>query len=116
MSFSIKLVSEDITPKIRGLEARISREVAAELDVVGADIVDLAKSIVPVRTGYLRSTIYHKVEDTNLEVGASAHYAAYVELGTSKMSARPYLRPSVDANREKLLDAVKTGVLKALEG
>jgi len=116
MSFKIRLESETVTPKLAGIDKRIKDEVAKELDVVGADIKEMAETLVPVRTGYLKSTIYYRVEGMNLEVGAEADYAAYVELGTSRMAARPYLRPSVDANQDKLKEAVKVGVLNALEG
>lgn len=60
--------------------------------------VQLARSIVPVRTGYLRSTIYGEVLGDgvypSIELGATARYAAYVEEGTRFMSARPYLMPA----------------------
>jgi HK97 gp10 family phage protein len=115
MSLKIRLESETVSAKLAGVHERIVEEVGKEIDVVGADIEDMAKTLVPVRTGYLKSTIYHRVEGMNLEVGAEADYAVYVECGTSRMRAQPYLRPAVDANQEKLRDAVKVGVLNALE-
>jgi HK97 gp10 family phage protein len=115
MSFSIKLISETVTAKLSGLPSRIMEKTEAMLNAVGADMEDLARTLVPVRTGYLRSTIYHRVENMSLEVGAEADYATYVELGTRCMAARPYLRPAVDAFQERLLEAVRDGVLNALE-
>ena len=38
-----------------------------------------AQKIVPIRTGYLRSTIYGKVKEWVVEVGADAAYALFVE-------------------------------------
>ncbi|RLE37706.1 HK97 gp10 family phage protein, partial [Candidatus Woesearchaeota archaeon] len=67
-----------------------------ELTSLGENIVDEARSIVPVRTGYLRSTIYYERKGKHkLIVGAKAHYAGYVEYGTRKMAAQPYLRPAI---------------------
>ena len=36
------------------------------------------------------------------EVGSDIDYALYLEVGTHKMAARPYLRPAVRANRRKI--------------
>lgn len=36
-------------------------------------------------------------DDTIYVVGSSVEYAIYQELGTSKMSAQPYLRPAAEA-------------------
>lgn len=50
----------------------------------------------PVRTGTLRDSIH--VEDQNIalvSVVAGAPYAAYVELGTRKMAAEPYMMPAL---------------------
>lgn len=56
-----------------------------------------------VRTGRLRGSITFRVGIDALspfvDVGSSVVYAAYVELGTSRMKARPYLRPALEAAR-----------------
>lgn len=51
-----------------------------------------------VRTGRLRNSISYGV-DTNepaVYIGTNVEYAPYVELGTSKMRARPFLKPAVE--------------------
>lgn len=35
-------------------------------------------------------------------VGTNVEYAPYVELGTSRMNAKPYLRPAAENNRKKI--------------
>lgn len=56
-----------------------------------------------VRTGRLRSSITWRLGvDTrglHADIGSSVHYAPYVELGTSRMPAYPYLRPALEAAR-----------------
>jgi HK97 gp10 family phage protein len=56
-----------------------------------------AKRIAPWRTGALcRSILSKKIGEAEYTVGASVHYAGYVEYGTSRMREQPYLRPAVN--------------------
>lgn len=56
-----------------------------------------------VRTGRLRGSITHAPGKDGtgpyVDIGSNVNYAPYVELGTSRMGARPYLRPSLEAAR-----------------
>lgn len=58
----------------------------------------------PVDTGHLRQSITKEVKDKEARIGTNVHYAPYVELGTVKMKAQPYLRPALDENKNKLGD------------
>ena len=60
-----------------------------------------AKRIVPVDTGYLRSTIKADIEGKTYDdmfcwAEATAEYAQYVEYGTWKMRAQPYFQPALN--------------------
>jgi HK97 gp10 family phage protein len=70
-----------------------------ELDDRGRRVVARAAQLVPVRTGALRSSIGHEVRMTAdgpvLIISATAPYAGFVELGTSRMPARPFIRPAL---------------------
>lgn len=50
-----------------------------------------------VRTGRLRNSISYGVDtdEPAVYIGSNVEYAPYVELGTSKMRARPFLKPAV---------------------
>jgi HK97 gp10 family phage protein len=61
-----------------------------------------AKLRTPVDTGRLRGSIASKVDGDKAIVGTNVEYAPYVEYGTGKMRAQPYLRPSIDYNRSNL--------------
>jgi HK97 gp10 family phage protein len=113
--WSVQIVEDTFTAKLAAASQRMQSEVAQEMDVVGADMEDLAKSIVPVRTGFLQSTIYHQVDESTLamDFGATADYAGYIEFGTRRMAAQPFIRPALDANQQKLLDAMLLGVMKS---
>lgn len=63
--------------------------------------MDWATSLVPVRTGFLRSTIKAETNgSTYCMVEAKAEYAQYVEYGTWKMKAQPYFVPALRAAME----------------
>jgi len=47
----------------------------------------------------------------SLQFGATADYAPFVEFGTSRMVARSFIRASLDANQERILDAILTGAV-----
>jgi HK97 gp10 family phage protein len=69
-----------------------------------------------VDTGRLRQSITHDVEESSGEVvgrvGTNVVYGAYLELGTSKMSPRPWLKPSLANNRDKIHELI----MKAVQG
>lgn len=113
-NWSCKIIADTVTPKLAAFSGRIEREVEMELDIVGADMVDLAKSLVPVRTGFLQSSIYHYASGFELNFSASADYAWYVEMGTPRMGPRPYMRPALGANQQRILDAIRVGCVNAL--
>ena len=62
-----------------------------------ADVKAEAMRLVPVKTGYLRSTIYAHIQDWVVNIGAEATYALFVELGTVHMRSQPYLYPAIQA-------------------
>lgn len=68
--------------------------------------VKRAKQLAPVDTGRLRNSIRkERLSETyngmKGEISANTTYALYVELGTVKMRAQPYLRPAMDAEFRK---------------
>lgn len=57
-----------------------------------------AKLKCPVDTGRLRNSITHEVRESEkaVYIGTNVEYAPYVELGTRKQKAQPYLRPAAE--------------------
>ncbi len=67
---------------------------------------DAKKNLYPghgLLTGTLRRSITHEVVGDVGRVGTNVEYGIFIELGTSKMSASPYLRPALESfNQAKL--------------
>lgn len=75
-----------------------------------------ARGNVPVRTGYLKSTIYGVVNDWVIRVGAEATYALFVEFGTRYMRAQPYIFPAVQKYLGQLEKMISEGIETAKSG
>ena len=76
-----------------------------------ADVKALARKLVPVKTGYLQGTIYATVSDWVANVGADATYAYFIEMGTGRMRAQPYLYPAI----QEYLPELERMILEAID-
>ena len=77
--------------------------------------LSVANELVPVRTGYLRSTIKAGGDDCNVWCEATADYAQYVEYGTSYMEAQPYFEPALMEALEASMIEVEIAIEEAQE-
>lgn len=55
-----------------------------------------AKLACPVDTGRLRNSISNTNDKNTAYIGTNVEYAPYVEMGTSRMKAQPYLKPAIE--------------------
>lgn len=85
-------VIEDNTEEV---SLAIRQAIRSALREIGERAVKYATDIVPVRTGNLRSSIAYDADDRQVIIGSDVTYASYVEEGTTRMKARPYLRPAI---------------------
>lgn len=85
------------------------------LEKIGLTAEAYAKLECPVDTGRLRNSITHEVRigEKAVYIGTNVEYAPYVELGTTRMAARPYLRPAAENHESEykqfLIEALKGG-------
>lgn len=83
-------------------DSGMQRHVHRQLASWAADVKAQARKLVPIRSGYLQSTIYAKISGWVAEIGADATYALFVELGTKYMQAQPYLYPAIQEHLPEL--------------
>lgn len=74
----------------------LPEQIEQALTAIGLTAESYAKQECPVDTGRLRNSITNAVEtgEQSVYIGSNVEYAAFVELGTSRMKARPYLKPA----------------------
>lgn len=89
------------------------------MDATAQAAADAARERCPVDTGLLPDSIYAQVDARGgsarrtLTVGADAPYAQWVELGTSRAPAQPFLRPAVDAEAPRLTERLRAAMGRA---
>lgn len=90
------------------LRAELSRAKKAALKAAGIQAVSYIRDITPVDTGRLRLSISNRLRgDSAIEIGTAVEYAVYVEMGTSRRSATPYLRPGIVDHAQEYCDIIK---------
>ncbi len=94
IEFDVQGVDEFVQA-MQKLDVAIQEQVRAWLYDWAMRLAAQAAKNAPVRTGYLRSTVYAEVKEWVAEVGARATYAYFVEMGTRYMAAQSFLYPAV---------------------
>ena len=111
--------------KMREILARIPDA----LEVVGTFVEGEARTRATVLTGNLRGSITHSTrkggvskvkepakqedavsqpdDDDTVRIGTAVEYAPFIEFGTSKQSAQPFLRPAVLENKDRITSLFK---------
>lgn len=88
-----------------GATAEITIEAATSaMKITTGQVQATAKQVAPKRTGYMANNIsVEPVKKTATSVtgtvNAKADYSSFVEFGTYKMAAEPFIRPAVNASQ-----------------
>lgn len=87
---------------------------------IGNFVVAEAQTRATVDTGNMRRSIsYESMDDFNgINVGVTgdAPYAIFVEKGSSRQEAQPFLEPSVMSNIDKIEEIVKQNIAANMGG
>lgn len=81
-------------------------------------IAEEAIQLVPVDTGALQSTIRVETEGDVVQLvagGDDVDYHLYVEFGTIKMEAQPFMRPAIDAKKNECNKAIAENLQKQIK-
>jgi HK97 gp10 family phage protein len=108
---------KELANKFKSMGKKIYTEQEQSLLQAGMVVERSAKQKAPVDTGRLRSSIATRLNSSKdtvvVEVGTNVEYAPYVEFGSSRSPAKPFLLPAFTENKAKVLkmvaDAMKRG-------
>jgi HK97 gp10 family phage protein len=129
---------EGIKQAMKDISNEVNKRIARSATLAGSQIVkEAAIKNAPVLTGNLKKNIILK-RNTNTNLTSEflvtvrqgkrtkkqitqglgdAFYAKFVEYGTVKMAAQPFIRPAFDNNKEAAANAIierlKTGIARA---
>ena len=106
---SVKVVSH-----VDEVNAELHRKIPVILEALGieaegnavAEITDMKA----VDTGRLRGSISHAKDNDSAYIGTNVEYAPYVELGTYRMAARPFLRNAITNYTNDYKAIIKEGL------
>lgn len=117
---------EDVLKKLKKLPEKIQKRVVTGAIRAGSKpIIQEAKNLVPTKTGTLKKSIgvvKRRSRDKNITHFSVAPlkkkggwYAHFVEFGTSKMSAKPFMRPSFEKKGEESIKFVREYMKKRVD-
>ena len=117
---------DEVLRKLKKLPERVQKNVITGAIRAGAKpIVREAKALVPTKTGTLKKSIgivKRKSKDKNIihfsvapRVKKGGFYAHFVEFGTVKTSAHPFMRPAFEKKGEESIDFVREYMKKRVD-
>lgn len=92
--------------RIPDIIAKFPGAVSAVVKKTAFDIEKEAKFLCPVETGALSRSIAADVQEFSATIAPHTDYDAYVEFGTWKMGAQPYMRPAADMIEPQFVEAI----------
>ena len=118
--------SKQLLKALKKLPINIQKNVMVGSTRAGAKVVsDEAKRLVPIKSGRLKKSIgitkrKSRVGEVRFSVSPrkggknNAFYGRFIEFGTSKMQAKPFLRPALEKSVDETLKASKDYIAKRL--
>jgi len=110
---------EQLNRKFDGIKAEIERMIAeAEAELAPVMAANIARE-TPVRTGFLRSSESAAAQPPAVQFVATAEYASFVEYGTFRQAANPFIERGVDASEaeaEAAFQHALDGVAEGFDG
>jgi HK97 gp10 family phage protein len=119
MAFKVSLVGLDALRRLRtAIPAAIRRQLEPALAKGAKAVAADARSFVPVATGTLQRGITSSgtgLTHVAAVGGPAAAYAHFVEYGTSRQAAHPFMRPAARREEDRLVGRTRT-IAAALPG
>lgn len=113
---------EELERKLQSLGDRMqSQDVLEEALMAGAEVVrEAIAAAAPRRTGILSSDIHVSRKgrikySVRIGPGLQGFYGRFLEHGTSKMPAKPFMRPAFEASNDAAQEAIRQAIWQAVQ-
>ena len=124
-SISANFDSKALIKTLNTLPQNIQKNVMVGAVRAGSNIIrDEARRLVPIDTGNLKKSIVsirRKGDKNTIQFSVTPSrgkndgwYAHFIEFGTSKMSAKPFLRPALESQQSEVLQKTKEYIANRL--
>jgi len=104
----------ELQEKLNRLDEGMKRDVQDAMRFEAEIMRNTARARCPVRTGRLRESIFAKVEDWLVKLGAMAPYAVYQEFGTRYIHPRRFLSNAVELHMQSLISRINQAIKQAV--
>lgn len=93
-AFEVEWKSKAWRNELKARAASIGPITDRQLQITAIDIVNRAKQLAAVDTGFMRNSIgWRRLGPSEYEVYCAADYAFFLEYGTRYSGAQPFMRP-----------------------
>jgi len=113
--------AEEVVKLLEEMGQKAGEVLAKAAEAGGRVALSEARRRCPVKTGRLRASLTltqgRKTParaNVRIEHGKKEYYGKFVELGTRKQPARPFMRPAVDENKQQISEAVTEEIGRAV--
>lgn len=89
------------------VQEAFDNQIEKALTIIGLTAERYAVEACPKDTGRLANSITHQVGDKEVAISTNVQYATYVELGTSRQTPQPFLRPAASDHMDEYRDILK---------
>lgn len=102
----------ELTSHAEEVKDAMLHQLFGALETIGLVGEGYAKRLCPVDTGRLRNSISHAVdeEEQAAYIGTNVEYAPFVEFGTSRQKAQPYLKPAAEDHGDEYRSIVENAL------
>lgn len=124
VNFVTNIKSQEVIDKVK---KATDKALLGAMVAIASDVIHLSRHV----TGHNRRSIAYKIGSKVTALGASqggeapfetgepdinkgqaaiystSGYGGYLETGTAKMAAKPYFRPALDKNKDKLAEGIR---------
>lgn len=104
----------ELKEKLNQLDGDMKRNVQDAMRFEADAMKNAARARCPVRTDRLRDSIFAKVEEWTVKLGATAPYAVYLEFGTRYVQPRRFLSNAVESRMQSLVNRMSRAIKQAI--